>query len=148
MCESTENAQMDGTKCRISPLLKWPGGKRALLGELRAVMPVRYDRYFEPFLGGGALFFELCPKNAVLGDHNNELIDCYSEVRDNPEEVIESLQTMVNSEEDYYKIRGQQPGTNAEHAARLIYLVSLSFNGIFRVNLKGDFNVPYGYRPI
>ena len=128
------------------PLLKWPGGKRNLLHLILPLVPSRFNRYFEPFLGGGALFFALQPGNACLSDKNAELIDAYSQVRDRPEEVIRELRKLRNSETEYYRIRSSRPTKDAARAARLIYLITLAFNGIYRVNLQGEFNVPYGYK--
>lgn len=132
--------------CRAKPFLKWPGGKRALLPEIRQLMPKNFRRYIEPFVGGGALFFDTCPENAVLADHNEDLVKCYVAVRDNVDAVIDHLNSMNNTAEEYYRIRKANPGDLAERAARLIYLATLSFNGIYRVNLRGEFNVPYGYK--
>jgi DNA adenine methylase len=129
------------------PLLKWPGGKRKLLPHLLSCMPTEYGRYFEPFFGGGALFFSLQPHNAVLSDLNSDLIECYQVVRDHPEEVIDYLSIQSGSEPFYYKMRSLSPQTPVERAGRLIYLLTLSFNGIYRTNRKGEFNVPYGQRP-
>jgi len=130
----------------LEPLIKWAGGKRRLLAEIQRVAPTKFRRYFEPFLGSGALFFSLQPKDATLSDANGELVQMYLEVRNNVEGVIESLRRLRNSEEDYYHVRAANPRTPASRAARLIYLCTLSFNGIYRQNLKGEFNVPYGQK--
>jgi DNA adenine methylase len=130
----------------MAPLIKWAGGKRRLLTEIRQIAPSNFSRYYEPFLGSGALFFSLLPKKAVLSDANSELIQMYLEVRDNVEGVIDALGSLHNSQEDYYRIRSSSPKTPSACAARLIYLCTLSFNGIYRQNLKGEFNVPYGYK--
>lgn len=128
------------------PLIKWPGGKRALVGEILSLLPKWEGTYFEPFLGGGALFFALKPSRSVLSDTNRELINLYEQVRDAPLKLIEVLKSFENSEAAYYKIRAQAPRTPRRRAARLMYLTTLSFNGIHRVNLSGHFNVPYGYK--
>lgn len=128
------------------PLLKWPGGKRWLIGRLRQLVPTRVGRYFEGFAGGAALFFALEPHHAVLVDKSANLINCYTQVRNCPEAVIAALSTMKNTELDYYRIRQTHSQTPAEQAARLIYLVTLSFNGIYRENSQGMFNVPYGHK--
>jgi DNA adenine methylase len=131
----------------LKPFLKWPGGKRVLIRELLGVAPPHFNRYFEPFLGGGALFFALPATRAVLGDSNAELMECYLQVRDNCEAVITELRKLKNSEDDYYRVRGASPASAVAQAARFIYLVKLAFNGIYRVNRKtGHFNVPYGMR--
>ena len=128
------------------PFIKWPGGKRFLVRNLVACVPERFGRYYEPFLGSGALFFAIGPTSAVLSDSNAALIEAFVMIRDHAEEVISHLEKMPNSEADYYRIRQTAPRSPAKRAARLIYLVNLSFNGIFRVNFKGQFNVPYGHR--
>jgi DNA adenine methylase len=130
----------------VSPLVKWAGGKRRLLAEILALIPSRFSAYFEPFFGGGAVFFSLRPECAILSDTNSELMQMYIQVRDYPEKVLKCLSRMPNSEADYYRIRSTKPRTDAGRAARLIYLCTLSFNGIYRQNLKGEFNVPYGYK--
>lgn len=129
-----------------APLLKWPGGKRRLVRYILPLLPQRYNRYYEPFLGGGALFFGLQPEAACLSDKNRELISAYNQIRNHPQEVINYLGKLPNSENQYYTVRSASPRSLAERAARLIYLSALSFNGIHRVNRKGQFNVPYGYK--
>lgn len=128
------------------PMLKWAGGKRRLLKHLIPIIPENYTRYFEPFFGGGALFFATQPKNAMLSDTNRELIECYKYVKDSPQEVINRLRYMKNTKENYFEVRDSVPVNGLERAARIIYLTTLSFNGIYRLNLKGEFNVPYGYK--
>lgn len=125
------------------PLLKWTGGKRALAPEIVPLLE-GYGRYFEPFFGGGAVFFRLCPRSSVLSDLNTELVNCYETTKSHPEELIASLKRLKNTEETYYKVRASAPRTEVTRAARFIYLCNLSFNGIYRVNLSGQFNVPYG----
>ncbi len=131
----------------LEPLLKWPGGKRKHLPHLTSCMPSRYGQYFEPFVGGGAFFFALQPPQAILSDINGELIDCYEVVRDLPEEIIDYLSLQKGSEDWYYSVRASTPRDPIERAGRLIYLLTLSFNGIHRTNRNGEFNVPYGHRP-
>lgn len=125
------------------PLLKWAGGKRFLTAEIAPLLQ-GYESYYEPFFGGGAVFFQLSPSNSVLSDLNPELINCYEVTKDHPEELIKSLRRLKNTEESYYKVRSSSPRTAISRAARFIYLCALSFNGIYRVNLAGQFNVPYG----
>lgn len=129
-----------------SPFVKWVGGKRALLPELAARFPVRFNRYFEPFLGGGAVFFHLQPERSVLSDFNAELIDTYVSVRDDVDGLIQHLAAHRNDEEYYYALRAQDPTSlsRLERASRLIYLNRTCFNGLYRVNARGGFNVPYG----
>lgn len=128
------------------PVLKWPGGKRQLLPDLIRFVPSTYRAYFEPFFGGGALFFRLAPTTAVLNDLNADLINCYRQIRDRPLDVIAALRTLPNDEHTYYRVRSWEPSNDVEEAARLYYLALLSFNGIYRVNLDGAFNVPYGHK--
>lgn len=133
---------------RQKPFLKWAGGKSQMLNELVKYVPVKYNKYFESFLGGGALYFALNPKEPVISDLNSELIITYKAVQQEVENVIEVLQTYVNKESFYYAIRATNSETlsDAERAARLIYLNKTCFNGLYRVNKKGGFNVPYGKR--
>lgn len=128
------------------PLLKWAGGKRNLLHSILPLVPPRFGRYYEPFLGGGALFFALEPEEALLSDKNSDLTHAYLQIRDKPDLVIRALRRLKNSKRDYYHIRASSPRTDADRAARFIYLITLAFNGIYRVNLNGHFNVPYGYK--
>jgi DNA adenine methylase len=131
---------------RVNPLVKWPGGKRALLPQLLPVLGIVTGRYFEPFLGGAALYLSLTPSRSFLSDSNPDLINLYTQVRDNPETLIQRLGQLQNSEEDYYKIRQTHETDPIRSAARFLYLTSLSFNGIYRLNLQGIFNVPYGHK--
>jgi DNA adenine methylase len=128
------------------PLIKWPGGKRALVPKLLSHAPRKFGTYYEPFFGGGALFFALSPRKAVLGDLNQELINCYRCIQNQPSQLIALLKRKKNSEVDYYRVRSMRPRTDLGRAARLLFLTRLSFNGIHRVNLRGEFNVPYGYK--
>lgn len=130
----------------MTPLLKWPGGKRRLIAEIERHVPQSYGRYFEPFCGGAALFFFLEPKSATISDSNSDLIECYDAICEHPNEVIEVLSGLPNTKQKYYEVRSWRANTEIERAARLIYLCRLSFNGIYRVNLSGVFNVPYGYK--
>lgn len=132
----------------IKPFLKWAGGKTQLIPELVKYIPKRINKYIEPFIGGGAFYFFLNPEKAIISDLNEELVITYISIRDNVEEIIDILTGYKNSEENYYKIRALKPNSlsNAERAARLIYLNKTCFNGLYRVNKKGEFNVPYGKR--
>jgi DNA adenine methylase len=126
--------------------LKWAGGKGQLLGKLRARVPKTYDRYFEPFLGGGALFFALQPARGVLSDVNREIIDCYTAVRDEVSALVTALRDHRYDEDHYYAVRDADPAKLArvERAARTIFLNKTGFNGLYRVNRSGKFNVPFG----
>lgn len=130
------------------PFIRWAGGKAWLVPYIKELTKgLEYKNYYEPFLGGAAVFFSLTPpKHVYLSDVNAELIDTYTAIRDIPEEVIQSLQELRNTEEDYYRIREEVPTDLAERAARFLYLNQTSFNGLYRVNNNGKYNVPYGYR--
>jgi len=130
----------------VKPILKWAGGKTQLLPEIIKRMPHRYNKYIEPFFGGGALFFYAQPHNAILADINPELVNLYTMVKHKPYEIIELLKKFRNTEEDYYNIRSQDRlSLSLEmQAARTLYLNKTCFNGLYRVNKKGEFNTPYG----
>jgi DNA adenine methylase len=132
-------------QAKCLPMLKWAGGKRRLLKHLIPIMKMgTFDRYFEPFFGGGALFFATQPQTAILSDTNEELINCYRYVRDYSDDVIDVLRTMENTIENYYRIRSEVPDDGLHRAARIIFLTTLSFNGLYRLNRNNEFNVPYG----
>lgn len=137
------------------PFVKWAGGKRQILDKLIKYVPEDFNTYYEPFVGGGALFFELSPKNAVINDSNEELINVFRCIKD--EEKLTKMCNELNhheanhSEEYYYKIRNIDRDKNKfnrlsdyKRAARTIYLNKACFNGLYRVNSKGEFNVPFG----
>ena len=128
------------------PILKWAGGKTQLLKELIPRIPKHYNRYIEPFIGGGALFFALKPTNAIIADSNPELILTYQQLARNIEKVIEYLEQYTNTSETFYKVRAQdwKELPKAEAAARMIYLNKTCFNGLYRVNRQGRFNTPFG----
>ncbi|MBN1652901.1 MAG: DNA adenine methylase [Deltaproteobacteria bacterium] len=135
-----------------APIVKWVGGKTGLLGQLVPLLPrgVELMRHVEPFMGGGALFFRLQPKRALLCDVNRSLIDTYETVRDDVETVIALLEKLArrHSAENYYAVRTRYNGSTrcsrAERTAMFIYLNKTCFNGLHRVNRKGEFNVPAG----
>lgn len=130
--------------CR--PLLKWAGGKTQLLAEIIPKMPRKYGRYIEPFFGGGALFFSVRPEGGLIADSNPELVNLYQSVADNVDEVIALLAECRNTEDAFYAIRALDYTTlsPAQAAARTIFLNRTCFNGLYRVNRKGQFNVPFG----
>jgi len=132
----------------VKPFLKWAGGKTQLIPELLKYVPKFFNKYIEPFVGGGALYFNLSHTKSIISDSNEELIITYKEVRDNPDGVIDVLDSYRNEESFYYKIRGLEPEklSNSERAARFIYLNKTCYNGLYRVNKQGKFNVPYGKR--
>lgn len=134
----------------LPPILRWAGGKRWLVPTLRDLLAGQSGlrRYHEPFLGGAAVFLGLAPSDkGVLSDLNRELMETYRAVKEQPEAVAGELDKHRNTKEDYYKLRACLPNKVHERAARFIYLNHTSFNGVFRVNLQGEYNVPYGYRP-
>ena len=128
------------------PILKWAGGKGQLLSKLLPIIPDFSGKYIEPFFGGGALFFALEPKKFVIADSNPELINCYQQVANNLQAVISVLNKYENTEDEFYAARAIEWFTlqPEEAAARLIFLNKTCFNGLYRVNRKGQFNVPYG----
>ncbi|ERT04634.1 modification methylase DpnIIA [Lyngbya aestuarii BL J] len=134
----------------VRPFLKWAGGKRQLLNVLKEHLPKKYKTYYEPFVGGGAFLFDLQPKNAVINDSNGELINCYRMIRDSVDELIEDLARHKNQEDYYYKMReldrkrSFEKKTPVQRASRIIYLNKTCYNGLFRVNSRGQFNVPFG----
>lgn len=131
----------------LPPLFRWTGGKRWLAPQIKKIIEPGYPRYFEPFLGGGAIFFSLRPDKALLSDRNEDLVECFRQIRDHPLEVSRALEGMPRNRESYYRIRNEVPALPHRRAARIIYLSTLAFNGIYRVNKSGQFNVPYGGRP-
>ena len=128
------------------PFLKWVGGKTQILHTLLDTIPRFGGTYHEPFLGGGALFFQLRPDKAVISDLNEELINCYEMVRDDPEGLINLLSEYIYDKKFYYDMRQKNPleMSGLHRAARMIYLNKTGFNGLYRVNSKGIFNVPFG----
>jgi DNA adenine methylase len=128
------------------PFLKWVGGKGQLLAQFRTLLPTSYNRYYEPFIGGGALFFAVRPKRASLSDINGELIDCYRAIRDSVEAVIVALRGHRYEKDYYYSVRTMDPSRLGlpARAARTIFLNRSGFNGLYRVNQRGQFNVPFG----
>jgi DNA adenine methylase len=138
---------------KAKPFIQWVGGKREMIPQYEMYIPKKFNAYFEPFLGGGAMFFHLAPVHGVLSDNNKELVRTYEGVRDNPEEVITILKELRSrhSKELYMRIRSVDREMNifqelsgAEIAARMIYLNQTCFNGLYRVNQLGQFNVPIG----
>lgn len=138
----------------VAPVVKWVGGKRQLLPEIKKYSPKKFNTYFEPFVGGGAVLFELQPKQAIVNDINKELINLYSVIQNNVEELIYKLSdtnTYSNTSECYYKIRelDREPQkynklTGIDRAARILYLNKTCYNGLYRVNSMGEFNSPFG----
>lgn len=139
------------SEIKARPFLRWAGGKSWLLKDINQFLPSAIQNYYEPFLGGAAIFFyikQYCDIQGkiVLSDKNKELINCYIQVRDNVEKIIEIIQEYRNEKDVYYRIRAEIPKSNIEKACRFLYLNRTSFNGIYRVNLNGVYNVPYGFK--
>ncbi|WP_207401751.1 DNA adenine methylase [Psychrobacter pygoscelis] len=134
----------------VMPFLKWVGGKRQLINEIEPLIPTKISTYYEPFVGGGAVFLNRQPKKAIINDYNAELINVYETIRDNVELLIEELSKHKNEAEYFYSIRAldRQEGFDAlssvKRASRVIYLNKTCFNGLYRVNSSGEFNTPFG----
>lgn len=136
----------------LKPITKWVGGKRQLLDDLNALKPEKFNRYFEPFIGGGAFLFSLAPENAVINDFNSDLVNLYRVVKDKPKELISKLEEHAknNAKEYYLDLRELDRSeainqlSDVEKAARILYMLKVDFNGLYRVNSKNQFNVPYG----
>lgn len=132
------------------PFVKWAGGKRIILDKLLERVPSKFDRYIEPFVGGGALFFALKSPISVIFDSNKELINAYQVIKTNVHELIDDLKKHENTKEYFLYLRNldripeYNKLTNVERASRMIFLNHTCFNGLYRVNSKGEFNVPFG----
>lgn len=133
-------------KKRLLPFLKWAGGKRWLADQYPEIFHENCERYVEPFLGGGAIFFAKNPESALLSDANGALIECYEVVRDHPEQLMRRLEfhQECHNAEHYYSVRAEIPSDRIARVARFLYLNRTCFNGLYRVNLQGVFNVPIG----
>lgn len=142
--------ELQGEKLPCRPFLKWAGGKSQLLPELIRRIPRNFGKYFEPFIGGGALFFELQPKQAYISDINGELISTYLAIRDNVDELIHELGKHRYQKKYFYSVRAwdRTPDFSKlsaiQRAGRLIFLNKSCFNGLYRVNSASQFNVPFG----
>lgn len=132
------------------PFVKWAGGKRQLIKQLLQYSPTKFNDYYEPFVGGGALFFKLSHYNKIkkchLNDSNKVLINAYKTIKEKPKELITELKNgeYVNKKDVFLKIRDEEPKDLVRSTARFIYLNKTAFNGLYRVNSKGKFNVPFG----
>lgn len=138
----------------IAPFVKWAGGKRQLIPQIRERMPAQFNNYFEPFVGGGAVIFELLPENAVINDINKALINAYQMICDYPQEFLQEINRLdgemwEDGKEYYYSLREQyndklmKDEFDVELAALFVFVNKHCFNGLYRVNGKGLFNVPY-----
>ncbi len=135
---------------KIQPILKWVGGKTQILDVILTKIPESFETYYEPFVGGAAVLLELKPKKAVINDLNAELVNYYKVVRDNPQELIDDLSKHKNESDYFYEIRAFDRNhtylelSDIERASRFQYLNKTSYSGLYRVNLRGEFNTPYG----
>lgn len=131
---------------QISSFIRWAGGKSWLVPYVKELIEgLDYNNYYEPFMGGASIFFSMDnPHQSYLSDVNKELVKTFCAVRDNPKEIIKHLRNYRSDEESYYQIRSDKPAGKYKPAARFIYLNANSFNGIYRVNRQGQYNVPYG----
>jgi DNA adenine methylase len=137
---------LDQEGLSIDPIIRWAGSKRKLVPRLLRCIPKEFRNYVEPFAGSACLFFSLSPKKAVLGDFNKELMQAYSEISRDVESVYRSLVAFPRKERDYYRIREVNPVqlSPSAQAARFLYLNRFCFNGVYRTNRRGHFNVPRG----
>ena len=137
-------------RIKAKPFVKWVGGKTQLLPQITSRIPSNFAQYFEPFVGGGALFFHLQPERSTLIDINKELTNAYTVIKYKSSELIADLHKHINEKEYYYKIRNvdrtdeYKSWSDVERASRLIYLNKTCFNGLYRVNSRGEFNTPMG----
>ena len=127
------------------PVLKWAGGKSQMLGEIVPRMPKEYNTYIEPFFGSGAVFFAVAPRHAIIADSNPELINLYQVISSDAETLIEELSSYSNTKESFYAMREMdwESLSPIKAAARMVYLNKTCFNGLYRVNRRGQFNTPY-----
>ncbi|XEO77492.1 hypothetical protein WKT22_02521 [Candidatus Lokiarchaeum ossiferum] len=145
-----QNRKFKAISAGPKPFLKWVGGKRQLLKQIDPFLPSTFNKYIEPFVGGGALFFYLLPENAILIDNNPVLINCYQVIQKKIDPLIEALRGHKNESDYYYSIRNVDrlpefsQWTDVQKAARIMYMNKCCFNGLYRVNSKGFFNVPFG----
>lgn len=138
--------EMEASAIILTPPLKWAGGKRWFASNHQDLLPQKFNRYVEPFVGSGALFFSLQPERAILSDINGELINLYEVIRDEPIALYKQLaiHQRKHSDDYYYEVRKSQPKLPVNKAARTLYLNRTCWNGLYRVNLQGQFNVPRG----
>ena len=136
----------------VTPVVKWVGGKRQLLDTFKPLLPARINSYCEPFIGGGALLFDLQPKKAFVNDINSNLILVYTVIRDNVNELIAALESFENTSDKFYEVRDWDRNkefysqlSDVMRAARIIYLNKTCYNGLYRVNNAGEFNSPFGH---
>lgn len=142
----TEMSKMTQDQADLAPCLRWAGSKRRFIDRILALAPHSFETYYEPMLGSASVFLGLSPGQAVLADSNAELVNFYSVLKAKPDDLISRLAKMSASEADYYRIRRAEPVDQLDKAVRFIYLNRLCWNGLYRVNSEGEFNVPFGKR--
>ena len=135
----------------VKPFLRWAGGKTWFIKHIENYIPKDFNDYYEPFVGGGSIFFYLKSKGfiknkAYLSDSNSDLINTYKVLKNHSKSLFEILKTHIDSEDEYYRMRSSDFTDQVERAAKFIYLNKTSYNGIYRVNKNGKYNVPYGRR--
>jgi DNA adenine methylase len=148
---SPDNLELFDIESRIKPVLKWVGGKSGILDQIIPFFPKSFGRYIEPFTGGGAVLFALrIVVPSIINDLNPELVNLYAVLRDNPVELMKNLDSIGKkySEDFYYALRGQRPQSPVKRAARTFFLNKTGFNGLYRQNSRGKFNVPFGKRDV
>jgi DNA adenine methylase len=134
----------------IAPFLKWVGGKRQIMPSIKELMPKKVTAYYEPFIGGGAVLFNLQPKKAVINDYNSELINVYKVIKNNLDELVKDLKKHKNESDYFYALRAIDRTaefkklSDVQRASRIIFLNKTCFNGLYRVNNAGEFNTPFG----
>ncbi|HEX8072720.1 MAG TPA: DNA adenine methylase [Pyrinomonadaceae bacterium] len=148
LADSPEQPLVEAQGPVAQPFVKWVGGKRSLMNSIRQYLPAGFDNYYECFVGGGAVFFALVEQitKAYLSDNNLDLVITYQEIKQDPTRLIARLKELAagHSEEQYYRVRDEEPADEVEVAARFVYLNKTCFNGLWRVNKSGKFNVPMG----
>ena len=146
MIRSQNSNSVDVAEPTLAPFLKWAGGKRWFADRCLHLIPTDYNRYIEPFLGSGAMFFALRPREAILSDLNLDLIDCFRAIRDAPDKVAAKLAVhhRLHDKDHYYATRSAKPDDPIERAVWFLYLNRTCWNGLYRVNRRNEFNVPIG----
>ena len=142
--ETCDLQSCKSTQATARPFLKWAGSKQSLLTHIVRFVPTQFRTYYEPFLGAGSVFLHVRPKFARLSDLSAELVGVWEGIRDNPDRIIQKLDGVLPEKELFYQIRGNRSLDKIDRAAELIYLNKSCWNGLYRVNSKGEFNVPFG----
>lgn len=148
--QAKQAAEEEKKPSQPQPFLKWAGGKRQLLPVIRTYLPLQFTTYYEPFVGAGAVLFDLQPRRAVINDINEELINCYQVIKHSPDALLQDIQKHRNEKEYFYATRALDRSAAygklnpVERASRIIYLNKTCYNGLYRVNSRGEFNTPFG----